>query len=239
MTHEWITTAIVATMLTGCLDDEVVSTTAAAATVFSLDVMINGAPLTPETNNGQLDYGRVVMMDGSSFVTTTTSTRKVPVADAALYTEYATIAVYDASFAPIAIQNFGNATDPTDGSSTVLLNGVVDTANGFYYFAGKSDVTGSDLCPLDNLSAPANQVSQPYVLKYHLDAALNMLVLDGCTRLNFANGGGTLKGGEISGMAIGDGRLFVGGSTTATHLAIDNVPNLVALRDGVGRTIRR
>ncbi len=36
-------------------------------------------------------------------------------------------------------------------------------------------------------------------------------------------------------MAIGDGRLFVGGSTTATHLAIDNVPNLVALRDGVGR----
>jgi hypothetical protein len=59
------------------------STTAAAATVFQLDVMINGAPLTPETNSGQLDYGRVVMMDESSFVTTTTSTRKVPVMDAA------------------------------------------------------------------------------------------------------------------------------------------------------------
>jgi hypothetical protein len=72
MMHEWITTAIVATMVPGCLDDEVVSTTAAAS-VFSLDVMINGAPLTPETNNGQLDYGRVVVMDGSSFVTTTTS----------------------------------------------------------------------------------------------------------------------------------------------------------------------
>ena len=38
MTHEWTTTAIVATTLTGCLDDEAVSTTAAAATVFSLDV---------------------------------------------------------------------------------------------------------------------------------------------------------------------------------------------------------
>jgi hypothetical protein len=235
MTHEWTVPVIIATMLSGCLSDDTASTTAGALTVHSLDVAINGALLTPQTNTGQLDYGRVVTMDGSRLVTTTTSTRKVPVAVAASYTEYATIAVYDAGFAPIAVQNFGNATDPTDGSQTVLLNAVVDTANGVYYFAGKSDVIRRDLCPLDNLSAPATRVSQPYVLKYHLDAASNALVLDGCTRINFANAGGTLKGGEISGMAIGDGRLFVGGSTTATHVAIDNVPNVVAIRDGVGR----
>lgn len=66
----------------------------AASAIQAIDVAITGAPLTPETNGGQLDYGRAVMMDGANLVTTTTtSTRKVMVSDAPLYTEYATIAV--------------------------------------------------------------------------------------------------------------------------------------------------
>jgi hypothetical protein len=232
MNNQLMATVVAAAGMAGCVEKTAVSNTATAATI-PLDVEINGAPITPETNQGQLDYGRVVMMDGSSFVTTTTSSRKVQVVDAASYTEYATIAVYDSALAPIAIQNFGNGTDPVDGSSTVLLNGVVDAVTGFYYFAGKSNVAGVDLCPLDNLAAPGSQVSQPYVLKYHL--AGDVLVLDACTRINFANANGVLKGGEISGMAIGDGRLFIGGATSASHLALDDVPNLVALRNGVGQ----
>jgi hypothetical protein len=76
----------------------------AASAIQAMDVAIIGAPLTPETNGGQLDYGRAVMMDGANLVTTTSSTRKVMVPDAPLYTEYATIAVYDASFTPIAVR---------------------------------------------------------------------------------------------------------------------------------------
>ena len=60
-------------------------------------------------------------------------------------------------------------------------------------------------------------------------------MLDGCIRINFANSNGVPKTGEISGMAIGDGRIFVGGSTTGTHVAVDDVPTVVAIRDGIGR----
>jgi hypothetical protein len=178
-----------------------------------------------------LDAGRFITMDGANFVTTATSRRNVELAEARLYTEYATIAVYDSNFTQLAMQHFGNATGAVDGSTSILLNGVVD--NGYYYFAGKSNVVGTDLCPLDGLPALSAAVDRPYVFKYHLDD--NTLVLDACMRIDFLNSNGAGAAGEISGMAIGSGRLFIGGSTRGTQIVLDTAGTSLAIKDAVGQ----